>query len=186
MACSDNIYDEKSWSRNFPYSIYMACTAYIYDEKFVPETSTSASTWPVNRIRMTKNLFPRLSLHPLQACRAYIYDERSWSRDFTYIYMACTPCIYDDKFGPESSHTASIWPVQPIYMTKKFRPETSLLENVTLRVPPGNLRDFSLFGVCPSNKHCPARCAYAAKAVGKYLDIFTVGAVSLNHICTST
>jgi hypothetical protein len=49
----------------------------------------------------------------------------------------------------------------------------SLLENVSLRVPPGNLRDFSLFGVCPCNKHCPsARCAYAANAVSKDLDIF--------------
>jgi hypothetical protein len=42
-----------------------------------------------------------------------------------------------------------------------------------------------LFGVCPSSKHCPsARCAYAANAVGKDLDIFAIGAVSLNHICT--
>jgi hypothetical protein len=39
---------------------------------------------------------------------------------------------------------------------------TSLLENVSLRVPPSNLRGFSLFCACPSNKHCPARCAYAA------------------------
>jgi hypothetical protein len=47
------------------------------------------------------------------------------------------------------------------------------------------IKDFSLFGVCPSNKHCPsARCAYAANAVGKDLDIFAVGAVSDNHICT--
>jgi hypothetical protein len=30
---------------------------------------------------------------------------------------------------------------------------TSLFENVSLRVPPSNLWDFSLFGVCPSNKH---------------------------------
>jgi hypothetical protein len=28
----------------------------------------------------------------------------------------------------------------------------------------------------------PARCAYAANAVGKDLDIFTIGAVSLSHI----
>jgi hypothetical protein len=36
---------------------------------------------------------------------------------------------------------------------------------------------------CPSNKHCPsARCAYAANVVGKDLDIFAVGAVSLYHI----
>jgi hypothetical protein len=60
---------------------------------------------------------------------------------------------------------------------------TSLLENVSLRVPPSNLRDFQLFGVCPSNKHCPsARCAYAANAVGKDLDIFALGAASLNRI----
>jgi hypothetical protein len=50
------------------------------------------------------------------------------------------------------------------------------------RVPPSNLRDFSLFGVCPSNKHCPcARSACAANAVGKDLDIFAFGAISLNH-----
>jgi hypothetical protein len=61
----------------------------------------------------------------------------------------------------------------------------SLLEIVNLRVPPGNLRDFSLFVVCPSNKHCPsARWAYAAIAVGIDLDIFAIGALSLNHIYT--
>jgi hypothetical protein len=33
--------------------------------------------------------------------------------------------------------------------------------------------------------YCPsARCAYAANAVGKDLDIFAVGAISLNHIYT--
>jgi hypothetical protein len=53
---------------------------------------------------------------------------------------------------------------------------TSVLENVSLRVPPSKLRAFSLFGVCPS-----ARCAYAANAVGKDLDIFAIGAVSVNH-----
>jgi hypothetical protein len=59
------------------------------------------------------------------------------------------------------------------------------LENVSLRVPVSNLRDFSLFGVCPANKHCPsARCACATNAVGKDLDIFVIGAVSLNYICT--
>jgi hypothetical protein len=60
----------------------------------------------------------------------------------------------------------------------------SLLENVSLRVPPGNLREFSLFCACPSNKHCPsARWAYAANvAVGKDLDIFALGAVALNYI----
>ncbi|PNF39610.1 hypothetical protein B7P43_G10540 [Cryptotermes secundus] len=50
-----------------------------------------------------------------------------------------------------------------------------LLENVSLRVPPSNLRDISLFGVCPS-----ARCAYAANAGGKNLDIFAIGRVSVS------
>jgi hypothetical protein len=62
---------------------------------------------------------------------------------------------------------------------------TTLLENVSFRVPPGNLRDFSLFGVRPSDKHCTcARCAYAINAVGKDLDIFAIGVFSLNHIYT--
>jgi hypothetical protein len=59
---------------------------------------------------------------------------------------------------------------------------TSLSENVSLRVPLSNLRDFSQFCVCPSNKHCPsALCAYAANASGKDFDIraLAVGAVSL-------
>jgi hypothetical protein len=35
---------------------------------------------------------------------------------------------------------------------------------INVRVPSRNVRAFSLFGVCPSNKHClSARCAYAAK-----------------------
>jgi hypothetical protein len=60
---------------------------------------------------------------------------------------------------------------------------TSLLENVRLRVPTHHVRDFSTFSVCPSYKHCPsARCAYAANAVAKDLDIIAVGAVSLYHI----
>jgi hypothetical protein len=51
------------------------------------------------------------------------------------------------------------------------------------RVPTGKIRDFTKFGVCPSDKHCSsACCAYAAKEVGKDLDIFAIGAVSLNHI----
>jgi hypothetical protein len=57
---------------------------------------------------------------------------------------------------------------------------TSLLESVSLRVPTSHIRDISKFSVCPSNKHCPpARCAYAASVVGKDLDIFAVGAISL-------
>jgi hypothetical protein len=73
--------------------------------------------------------------------------------------------------------------VVQVYLGLKYC--ISLLENVSLRVPPGNLRDFSLFGVRPSNIHCPsARCACAANVVDKDLDIrvFAIGAVSLNPI----
>jgi hypothetical protein len=59
---------------------------------------------------------------------------------------------------------------------------TSLLKNVSLRVPTRHVRDFTTFSVSPSNKHCPARCAYAANAVGKDLDMFASGKVSLYHI----
>jgi hypothetical protein len=60
---------------------------------------------------------------------------------------------------------------------------TSLLENVSPRVPTRHVRDFSKFSVCPSKKHSPsAECAYAANEVGKDLDIFGVGAVSFYHI----
>jgi hypothetical protein len=41
-----------------------------------------------------------------------------------------------------------------------FKSCASLLENISLRVPPSNLRDIQLFGVCIANKHCPARFAY--------------------------
>jgi hypothetical protein len=41
-----------------------------------------------------------------------------------------------------------------------------------------------LFHTCP-NKHCPsARCANAANVVGKDLDVFALGAVSLCYIYT--
>ncbi|PNF27531.1 hypothetical protein B7P43_G02896 [Cryptotermes secundus] len=68
-----------------------------------------------------------------------------------------------------------------VQVFRRLKSCASLLENASLRVPPSNLRDFSLFGVCPSNKHCPsARCAYAANAVCKDLDIFAIGTVSVN------
>jgi hypothetical protein len=58
-------------------------------------------------------------------------------------------------------------------------------ECFSLRVPPSNLREFSQFCACPSNKHCPfARCASATNlAVGKDLDVFVVGVVSIYDIC---
>jgi hypothetical protein len=48
---------------------------------------------------------------------------------------------------------------------------TSFLENVSLRVPTRHVRDFSIFSVSPSNKHCPVQYACAANVVGKDLDV---------------
>jgi hypothetical protein len=59
---------------------------------------------------------------------------------------------------------------------------TSLPENVSLRVPARNVREFLTFNVCPSHEHCPAPCGYAAKVMCKDIDLFAIGAVSLNHI----
>jgi hypothetical protein len=51
---------------------------------------------------------------------------------------------------------------------------------VYLRVPPRHVRDFSTFSVRPSKQALPsARCA---NVVGKFLDIFTVRAVSLHSM----
>jgi hypothetical protein len=65
-----------------------------------------------------------------------------------------------------------------------LKPFTSALENVSLCVPPSNLREFSLFPTYPSNKDCPAWCAYAANMVGKNLNISALGAISLDYIYT--
>jgi hypothetical protein len=54
---------------------------------------------------------------------------------------------------------------------------------LSLCIPTRNIRDFSMFGVPLSNKRSPsARCVYASNVVGKDLDIFPIGAVSLNQI----
>jgi hypothetical protein len=60
---------------------------------------------------------------------------------------------------------------------------TFFLENYSFRILTRQVRGFSIFRVCPSNKHCiSARCAYAATVVGKGLDISAIGAVFLNHV----
>jgi hypothetical protein len=72
-----------------------------------------------------------------------------------------------------------------VYRGLKFC--SSLLENVSIRVPTCNVRDFLTFCICPSNKQfASAPCAYAANVVGKDLDIFAFGAVSLNHFLYSS
>jgi hypothetical protein len=50
---------------------------------------------------------------------------------------------------------------------------TFLLENFSLHVPPAS-----------GNSQCSVLCAYAADMVGKDLDIFALGAVSLDYIYT--
>jgi hypothetical protein len=100
MARTAYIYDEKTWSQNFLYSLYMACTEHIYDEKFGPKTSPKASTWPVQPryTSMTKNVGPETSptasTWPVQP----IYTTKNWAEDFPYsLYMARTAYIYDEK-----------------------------------------------------------------------------------------
>jgi hypothetical protein len=59
----------------------------------------------------------------------------------------------------------------------------SLIENVSICVRVLSVGTLEV--LCfPSNKHCPARCASAANvaAVGKELDTFAVGDVSLKPI----
>jgi hypothetical protein len=109
MAGTAYIYDEESWSRDFPQSFYMAWTAYIYEKK----------CWFLD--------FP---WSPYMACTAYIYDEKSWSRDFPQsLYMACTAYIYiwRKMLLPKLPFEPLTWPVQPIYLLNKFAPETSPL-----------------------------------------------------------
>jgi hypothetical protein len=69
-----------------------------------------------------------------------------------------------------------------VHVRRVLNPALPSWKMLRLRVPTRNIREFSLFGVCPSNKHCPsARCACAANAVGKDLDIFAFGAISLTY-----
>jgi hypothetical protein len=54
------------------------------------------------------------------------------------------------------------------------------MDNVGLRVPTRNLRDFSLVHVSLSYKNCPsARCATAANSVCNQLDVFRRQIVTL-------
>jgi hypothetical protein len=109
-----------------------------------------------------------------------------------YRFFPYVPYTYTDaleKLSLQSLHKRrhldALFFVQVYRGLKSLNPALPFRKKVSLRVHPSNLRDFQLIGVCPSNKHCPsARCAYAANAVGKDLDIFAVGDICLNHICT--
>jgi hypothetical protein len=95
-TCTAYIYIEKSWSRDFPYSLYVACTAYIYMMKEVcPETSPTACTWPVENIYIMKNVGSETSP---TAFTSHIHEEKSWLTDFSYsLYMAYAAYICDEK-----------------------------------------------------------------------------------------
>jgi hypothetical protein len=110
-------------------------------KKAVPLTSPRASIWFVQPIFMMKNLSLDINYTLYMDYTVYIYDEKSWSRDFPHrLYMVCTAYtndeesssrdfpyslwmvytghIYNEKFGPETSFTASTRLVYPIYMMK--------------------------------------------------------------------
>jgi hypothetical protein len=106
---------------------------------------------------------------------------------FFYRFFPYVPYTYTDvldKLSLQSlrkrrHHFDALFFVQ-VYRGLKFC--ISVLENISLNVPTCNVKDFSKLSVCPSNQHCPARCVYAANAVGKDLDIFAIGTISLNHV----
>jgi hypothetical protein len=67
-----------------------------------------------------------------------------------------------------------------VYIGIKFCP--SVLEFVGLRVPARYIKDFALFNVCSSCKNCSsARCASAANAVCRDVDVFGTRNVLLNR-----
>jgi hypothetical protein len=104
-----------------------------------------------------------------------------------YRFFPYVPCSYTsalEKLGLHSlrkrrHHLHAFCFLVQVY--RRLKSCTSLLKNVNLRVPTRSVRGFSMFGVCPTNKHCPPRCAYAANAMGKDLDIFALGAFSQSH-----
>jgi hypothetical protein len=68
-----------------------------------------------------------------------------------------------------------------VYLRSKFC--SSVLEVAGLRVPARYIRDFDLFDVCFSSKNCPfARCASAANAVCRNVDVFGANNFLLSHI----
>jgi hypothetical protein len=58
MACTAYIRDEKRWSRDITYHIEMPCTAYIRDEKVGRETSPKVHTWLKQPIYLMNKVGP--------------------------------------------------------------------------------------------------------------------------------
>ncbi|PNF40690.1 hypothetical protein B7P43_G02183 [Cryptotermes secundus] len=113
------------------------------------------------------------------------FESVCFYRFFPHISYTCNYTDALEKLSPQSLHKRRHH-LDALLLVQVFRGLkscTSLSENVSLCVPPSNLRDFSLFVVCPSNKHCSsARYAYPANSMGKDLDMFAIGTVSVNHI----
>jgi hypothetical protein len=82
------------------------------------------------------------------------------------IYLHCCLTEIKSTFLRKRRHTLDTLFLF-VYVCRGLESCTSILENVSLRVSTRSIRDFSKFGVCRSNRHCPsARCAYAANVVG--------------------
>jgi hypothetical protein len=94
MAYTAYIREEKSWSRLFPFGKYMSCAAYIRDEKVGHDTT--ACTLPEQSIYAKKIVGPVTSRTAYTWRVQPIYAmKKAWSRDFLYVmYMVCTTYIY--------------------------------------------------------------------------------------------
>jgi hypothetical protein len=98
------VYLLKNCSRDFTYRLYMACTAYIYDEKCFSRTFPTAGTLFEHPTYMMKNVPPDNS----PGCS-------TWPVQPIYILKTV---------APEISPSVSTYPVEAIYMKKKIAPET--------------------------------------------------------------
>jgi hypothetical protein len=95
------------------------------------------------------------------------------------------PCSYTFALEKLSRHSLRTrrHHLDALFVVVHLYRDSSLLENIRLRVPTRHVSDLSTFSVCPSNKHrTSARCAYTVNVMGKYLDIFAIGAVYPYHI----
>jgi hypothetical protein len=96
-------------------------------KKFFPETSPTASPWPLSAyVYDEKRWYGDLLYSMFMGYTAYISDEKGGSRDFRFgMYMACASYIRDEKSWSRDFPTACSLPEQPIYTTKIVGPETS-------------------------------------------------------------
>jgi hypothetical protein len=92
--------------------------------------------------------------HPAEVCvRLFLWFFLHFLYSYTFALEKSTFSTYAET---------SPWCTFFVQAYRGLKSCTSLLENVSLRVPTRHVRDFTMFGVCPSNKHCPSvRCTYA-------------------------